>query len=552
MGTRRRIFWISVLAPVVLLLGVIAAWAIDTGAAGGEVLRNVELAGRDIGGMASDELLEEVEALQAANDDRAVRIRTPEVTYETTAEEIGLGIDVVSTAQAALDEGRTAVLPVRPLGWLASFVRPHEAALRFQVDAETARATLRQLEGDALVSPVEPTIVSRDGDAFVPVPGEAGTGIDPDVLAVALKRAAERTPFGEPVTVEVRQTDLSPRLADAVAEEAATRANELTDATLSVTAQDQTIQLVPRELRRLAAVQELEDDIEIRLDAEQLLAVLGAEFEDLEVAAVDASFTLQGSTPVMTPSVTGLSCCGLEAADAVNRAMVAGEESVTIELTETEPEFTTEEAEAFGIVEEIGNPTAFGPTTQHACCESRVQNIHRISDIVRGAIIPPGETFSVNDFVGRRTIENGFTSAGVIYNGEFSEDVGGGVSQFATTLFNAALFAGLDFGAYQSHSIYISRYPRGHEATISYPAPDLEIVNNSPYGVMIWPEYTDTSITVRLFSTRHVDVAIGEPTPSAAGNCTRWTTPRNRTYVDGRTESDTVSALYRPAEGVNC
>lgn len=179
-------------------------------------------------------------------------------------------------------------------------------------------------------------------------------------------------------------------------------------------------------------------------------------------------------------------------------------------------------------------------------------NIHRIADLVRGAVIRPGETFSVNEHVGRRTREKGFVSDGVIYDGVLTEDVGGGVSQFATTLFNAALYAGLDFGTYQSHSLYISRYPRGHEATISFPAPDLEIVNNTPYGVLLWPEYTDTSITVRLFSTDHVEVEVGDPTPRPQGNCTRWTTPRVRTYPDGSTETDTVFALYRPEEGVRC
>ena len=179
-------------------------------------------------------------------------------------------------------------------------------------------------------------------------------------------------------------------------------------------------------------------------------------------------------------------------------------------------------------------------------------NIHRIADIVRGAVIPPGETFSINEFVGRRTVEKGFVTDGVIYDGVLTQDVGGGVSQFATTLFNAALFAGLEFGEYQSHSLYISRYPRGHEATISFPNPDLQIRNTSPYGVMIWPEYTDTSITVRLFSTRHAQVSVGEPTSSPQGNCTRWTTPRTRTFPDGSTDTDSVYATYRPAEGVRC
>ncbi|MDE0802753.1 MAG: VanW family protein [Acidimicrobiales bacterium] len=552
MAPRRRFLWAGVLAPIVLLLAVVAAWAIDTGAAGGEVLRNVEVAGIDIGGLASDELLEQVESLDDASRGRDIRIETPEVTYETTADELGLRVDVEATAQAALDEGRTAILPVRPLGWLASFFRPHETAVRYVVDPEQARSTLRRLEGDALVSPVEPTIESIGGDPFTVVPGRPGAGIDPDTLAIALRAAAEDTPVGDPVTVQVRQSDLSPRLSDEDADAAAERANELTQDTMSITAGGVTFQLVPRELRGLAETQEREDTLTIRLDPEKLLPVLAEEFDELEVDAQDAGFTLEGGRPVITPSVTGLSCCDLNNVETINAALAAGEDAVTVELAEDVPALTTEEAEALGIIEEVGSPTEFGPTTNHACCQGRVTNIHRMADIVRGAVILPGETFSVNGFVGQRTREKGFVEAGVIYDGVVTADVGGGVSQFATTLFNAALFAGLDFGEYQSHSLYISRYPRGHEATISWEHPDLQIVNNTEYGVMIWPTYTDTSLTVHLYSTDHIDVAIGEPSSAPSGNCTRWTTPRSRTYPDGSTDNDTVSARYRPAEGVNC
>ncbi len=71
--------------------------------------------------------------------------------------------------------------------------------------------------------------------------------------------------------------------------------------------------------------------------------------------------------------------------------------------------------------------------------------------------------------------------------------------QFATTLFNAAFFGGLDFVQYQPHSIYIDRYPFGREATVSWPSVDLKLSNPTEYPVLIWTEYTPTSITVKLF-----------------------------------------------------
>ena len=170
-----------------------------------------------------------------------------------------------------------------------------------------------------------------------------------------------------------------------------------------------------------------------------------------------------------------------------------------------------------------------------------------------GAVIEPGGEFSINDYVGRRTRENGFVDAGVILNGVFTTSVGGGISQYATTLFNAAFFAGLDFGDYQSHSIYLSRYPYGREATVNFPNVDLEILNTTPYGVLLWPITDETSITVTLYGTRWVEGEQTGQTERRQGvSCTRVTTERTRTYLeDGRTETDTVFALYRP-EGVRC
>ena len=154
-------------------------------------------------------------------------------------------------------------------------------------------------------------------------------------------------------------------------------------------------------------------------------------------------------------------------------------------------------------------------TTNHPAGEPRVTNIHRMADIVEGAIIAPGGTFSLNGWVGERTLEKGFVEAPVIdAEYKFSKDVGGGVSQFSTTLFNAAFFAGLDIPTYGMHGIYIARYPYGREATLDFPSLDLKVSNPTPYGVLIWPTYSASSITVTLYSTRTVEGAQTNQTTS--------------------------------------
>ncbi len=181
-----------------------------------------------------------------------------------------------------------------------------------------------------------------------------------------------------------------------------------------------------------------------------------------------------------------------------------------------------------------------------------MENIHRIADLLRGTIIGPGQRFSINETIGERTREEGFVEAGVIERGRFETDVGGGISQFATTMFNAAFFAGLDFLEYQSHSLYISRYPYGREATLGYPAPDLVVFNRTPHAMLLWTEYTDTSITVQLWSTPYFEVEQTGQAVTGAARCTRVETFRTRTDPDGVELEDSVFATYRPGEGLDC
>ena len=134
----------------------------------------------------------------------------------------------------------------------------------------------------------------------------------------------------------------------------------------------------------------------------------------------------------------------------------------------------------------------------------------------------------------------------------FESSPGGGISQFATTFFNAAFFAGLEIPEYQMHTLYISRYPFAREATLSYPRPDLKVRNTSPYGILVWPTYTGSSITVSLYSTRWVEVTQSNQTTADRGPCKAVTTERTRKFADGRTVVDRFHALYSPGEGVRC
>ena len=152
------------------------------------------------------------------------------------------------------------------------------------------------------------------------------------------------------------------------------------------------------------------------------------------------------------------------------------------------PSLTTEEAEAYGP---LGLVSKFSTNTPG---ENRVTNIHLMADAVDETVIFPGETFSINEVVGQRTEAKGYLEDCAIIGGEVvceghAANVGGGVSQFATTLYNAVFYGCYEDVEHQPHSLYFSKYPEVIEATMGYPNPDVKFRNNSDAPVIIRTAY---------------------------------------------------------------
>lgn len=223
------------------------------------------------------------------------------------------------------------------------------------------------------------------------------------------------------------------------------------------------------------------------------LETLRGDFEDPPVNAALA--VDRDDNVVVVPGVPGSLLDPELAAEAA--AQAAGRPDRTADLAVldgAQPEVTTEDILALGIKEKISEFT-----TEHSCCQPRVTNIQLFADIINGTIVMPGDTLSLNDAVGERTAERGFKPAPTIIRGKLEDTVGGGVSQFATTFYNAVFYAGLEDIEHHPHSYYFSRYPEGNEATISWRDPDLIFRNDTQSAVLIRTAYTDTSITVKFF-----------------------------------------------------
>ncbi len=157
-----------------------------------------------------------------------------------------------------------------------------------------------------------------------------------------------------------------------------------------------------------------------------------------------------------------------------------------------------------------------------------MNNIQRAAEILDGYVIAPGKRFSLNQAMGERTPERGFVLAPMIQAGRLIDAVGGGVSQVATTFYNAAFFAGLELIAHTPHQFYISRYPMGREATVSWGGPELIFRNDWPAAILVKVSAEDTSITVRFYSSklgRRVETETSEPYAYTAAQTIRELNP---------------------------
>jgi vancomycin resistance protein YoaR len=534
-----------VLCAVVVALAPIAGWIASTSARGDRAPENLNVAGQAVGGDTRADVTAVVGTLASQYAAVPVTITAGDVTVTSPAGALGMSVDAEATVDAVMDHGQDGFPVARFFRWIWSYVSDSNVEPAVVVDDAVATTTVDQLLAGKTGGPVEPSFALAGG-RLTAVPGHPGLGIETADVVAGLHGVTFST---GPVRVDVASHTVQPKYSVDDAQKLVDEANDLTSEPIEVKAGEVIAALDVPTLRSMLVGTVSADGLAVGLDPTTTSDALAKTLAAAATAPQDASITIVNGVPTPAPGHPGAKCCAPSAPDVLFQALHARPSgAVDLPLEEVPPTMSTEQLNALGIKEVVSNFT-----TRHKAGEARVTNIHRMADLVRGTIIRPGEVFSINQLVGERTEEKGFVFAPAIAEGLHEDQVGGGVSQFATTLFNASFFAGLDFVQYQSHSLYISRYPYGREATLGWPGPDLQIRNTTPYGILIWPSYTNSSLTVTLFSTKYFDnVDQTNQTSAPSGVCTAVVTQRTRVYLDGTKKVDVVRARYRPSEGVNC
>jgi len=507
----------SIAVPALILLLPIAVYLADRTANSGEIPRNVSVVGLDVGGLSRDDAIVVVREYETNLKSEKATFVVSGSTYELDPMSVGLTADVDGAVDVAMNQRSGGVISGF-VPWIRGFNEHVDVDLAVSVDDEAIDEHLQNWEQEAIENPAyegSVAIVGNEIDFEYP---RIGQRIDRPV-AVALVDTALTIPERE--VTELPLTDSVPELTAADIDEAVDTLRRMVSRPILLYNEERNVVLTvtPDEVSSATVVEVVEDSparVEISLDVNRVAEILEPHRATLELPPVNADFEVDIETNEVTiiPSKNGTALDPESATVELLAAATSGEGSGGLVFAEgAEPEFTTADAEGFGPLGLVSEFTTKTPGVE------RVHNIHLMADTIDGYVVWPGEEFSINEVVGQRTEAKGYKRDGAIINGEViccdePANVGGGVSQYGTTIYNAIFFGCYEDLEHTPHSIYISRYPEGREATLGYPQPDVRFRNDTDAPVIIRNTYDGNStITVKFYGSnggRHCEAERSE------------------------------------------
>lgn len=206
-----------------------------------------------------------------------------------------------------------------------------------------------------------------------------------------------------------------------------------------------------------------------------------------------------GSLTAIEQSEDGITIDESTAITTIEEALRTEAEIAHIPVQTREPEISSSDLETLGIRELI----AEGTTNFAGSPKNRIHNIKRALEQYEGLIIRPDEEFSFVKYLGEVDGEHGYLPELVIKYNKTEPEFGGGICQVSSTIFRAAVNAGLKITARKNHAYPVRYYkPYGMDATIYIPNPDLRFTNNTGKAILVLSEIKDSTLTFRFYGTK--------------------------------------------------
>jgi vancomycin resistance protein YoaR len=471
------------LAAAVVLYGGFA-WAMSSRVPHGTTVGGVDLGGQDRDG-AVGRLTAAVAKL-----DGGLPVTANGRAATLDLQRAGLTVDAEATVDDLVGFSLSPITLLRHLtggGEQPALPEPKEAELEAAlaviaagVSSPATDAKIAFVKGKPVLTPAVTGTELRTAPAATVVRNSWLTGPRPLPLPTTVKQPEITQQKGETALAELAQPAVSGPLTVKVGDRSVSVPVEKLAAALRITAKD--------------------GELALTVDGPKLRTAVLAAGPELGTKPKDAQIVLKKGKPAIIPGVAGVTVDAAELAVAALPALTDQARTAVVKTAVKEPDLTTAEAQKLGVKEQISTFSTI--LTANA---GRTENLRIAARTVNGTLVLPGETFSLNGVLGKRTPEKGYNQAPAISGGRLVNDYGGGVSQMATTIFNNVFFSGLEDIYHKPHSFYISRYPEGREATVNYPTVDLKWRNDSDTAVLIKANVTST-VNVTFYGTKTWDI----------------------------------------------
>lgn len=488
-------------------------YGVDLAMSEGKVPRGVTVGGVDISGV------DKSQAEQRLRNDLGERTRQPvtvlagNMSTKLEPTQSGMQVDWGATVDQAGQQ------PLNPITRIRSFFETREVGIISKITDENLNRSLNRVERELTRDPQNAELsVNTEGKADIKE-DKPGQTVDRELLSSEVRdnwlNTDGRVNVEATITPADADKDAAERAAKqyvvpATAKKLVFHGREKVDGVIT-----------PQNWHDILTFKVEGGEFMPQWNTEKVQEILGEQLSSTEVEYRDASFEFHGDDIEVVPSKDGVAIQWKETlGDFQAKALDKKKRDHQVLYEEKKAKYTTGQAKKAHFDDVVGTFTTGGFSG------SSGTNIRRVAEMVDGAIVLPGETFSLNGHTGPRGTEQGFVESGIIIDGHAGKAVGGGISQFATTLYNASYFAGMEDVAHTPHSYYISRYPAGREATVYEGAIDLKFKNPFDTPVRIKTRVSDGDVTVELRGVKQVDVE------SIPGERTNPTSPK-KIELDG-------------------
>ncbi|HCT5224649.1 VanW family protein [Corynebacterium striatum] len=544
---------LGVIVGLLLIAGIAYTW--DVIANQGKVPRATSVGGVDISSMERTAAVEKLERELGDVETKPVNVTSGEKSSQLVPAESGLTLNYQKAVDGIPDAS------YNPVTRLFSFVKAtQEIPVAVDIDDTALDGALERVKNELSFAPKDGMLELNNGQLKVTKP-VLGQTVEPDDLKNGITEN-----WLDPAGVEVEPVEVEPAINDDAIE--AMRTGDVAkalDNPLTINGENNVAGTLRKdEIAQFVSIEAKDGKLELKVDTPKAQQLFEERMDGAQVPGQNAKISFSGDKMNVTPSVDGSIIDWEKTLKDFDKRVKGDERTWDADYKPDPAEYTTEMAEKATFNDTVSEFSTGGFSGASG------ENIRRVAAQVDGAVVNPGETFSLNGYTGPRGTAQGYVESGIIINGHSGTAVGGGISQFATTLYNAAYFAGFEDVAHTPHSYYISRYPAGREATVYEGSIDLQFKNTTNTPVRIETDFGGGKITVRFKGVKTYNVesvnngrwATTQPTRMSVGeNCSPssgapgFTTSDTRIIKDlsGREVSrETTTTVYDPQPIVSC